>query len=165
MSYTGLPAPIGHDSALQAGIGGGGRFNAWKLDGYVEPDAGSIRLTTSWSAAVAFLHYWTPQLRSGFVATYGQLQYPSGARRSGVYGFVSPGGAYSAAFRDFREFVGLANLVWSPVRNLDIGVEALYQRIETRGRVLDNNRGGALTGRTTGHDDNWLTRFRIDRTF
>ncbi|MFC3639309.1 porin, partial [Camelimonas fluminis] len=63
-------------------------------------------------------------------------------------------------------FVGLTNLVWSPVKDLDIGVEALYQRLDiARGRVYDANKGGALTGKTTTYDDNWLTRLRIDRTF
>ncbi|KAK6020361.1 Porin subfamily protein [Ostertagia ostertagi] len=167
MSYTGLSAPTGHDSALQGGIGGGVRFNAFKLDGYVDPFSGAIRPSTSWSATAAFLHYWSPQLRSGFVASYGQLRYPSGARTNGPLGNIElgAGGAYSVAFRNFGQLVGLTNLVWSPVKDLDIGVEALYQRINVKGRVWDANRGGAAANRTTRYDDNWLTRLRIDRTF
>lgn len=166
-SYTGMDSPIGRDSAIEGGIGGGSRFGVYKLDGYIDPTTGDIKQTTSWSVAAAFLHYWTPQLRSGFVATYGQLKFPSGARVNGPLGNLNTtANMYNVAFRDYGQFVGLTNLVWSPVKDLDIGVEVLYERIDIRkGRVWDNNKYGNLTGKTTTYDDNWLTRLRIDRTF
>ncbi|TCO15342.1 hypothetical protein EV666_102321, partial [Camelimonas lactis] len=75
-------------------------------------------------------------------------------------------GIYSPYLRDYNMFVGLTNLVWSPVKDLDIGVEVLYQRLDiAKGRVYDANKYGTLTGKTTTFDDNWLTRLRIDRTF
>ncbi|MFC3267089.1 porin, partial [Camelimonas abortus] len=123
--------------------------------------------TESWSVAAAFLHYWTPQLRSGVSASYGQVRFPAAARITGPLGNLNTGaGVYNAAFRDYSQFVGSGNLIWSPVKDLDIGVEVLYERIDIRkGRVWDQNRGGAATGKTVTYDDNWLTRLRIDRTF
>lgn len=168
MSYTGMSAPIGHDSAIEGGIGGGSRFAVSKIDGYIDPTTGDIKTTTTWSVAAAFLHYWTPQLRSGFVATYGQLRFPNGARVNGPMGnmYANNSGIYSPYLRDYNMFVGLTNLVWSPVKDLDIGVEVLYQRLDiAKGRVYDANKYGTLTGKTTTFDDNWLTRLRIDRTF
>ncbi|GGC87425.1 porin [Chelatococcus reniformis] len=177
MSYTGVNNPLGYDFSTGAGIGGGTRFNVYTLDGYVDPNSGDIKLTKSWSAAAAFLHYWSPEWRSGFVFTYGQLDYPGSARTAGPLGnlYANSAGSVTAAsaaagstniaFKSFNEIVTMANLVWSPVKDLDIGVEVLYQRIDVKGRVVDNNKYGALTGKTVSFDDNWLTRFRIDRTF
>ncbi|GGC88118.1 porin [Chelatococcus reniformis] len=177
MSYTGVSVPIGTESPIEAGPGGGARFFAYKVDGYVDPNSGDIKLTRSWSMAAAFLHYWAPQWRSGFVFTYGELQYPGSARTAGPLGnlyansagVVTPAslaaGSTNVAFKSFNEMVTVANLVWSPVKDLDIGVEVAYQRVDPRGRVVDNNKYGALTGKTVSFDDNWLTRFRVDRTF
>ena len=167
MSYTGLDNPTGRDSANAAGVDGGSRFTANKVDGYVDPATGNIKLTESWSVTGAFLHYWAPQWRSGFVASYAQLLFPSGARLNGPMGNLNTGtGVYSAALRDYGQFVGSANLVWSPVKDLDIGVEVLYERIDIRkGRVYDLNKYGNLTGKTTTYDDNWVSRVRVERTF
>ncbi|GGC68892.1 hypothetical protein GCM10010994_29320 [Chelatococcus reniformis] len=177
MSYTGVDGPIGRDSAIEGGPGGGARFGAYKLDGYVDPNSGDIKLTRSWSVAAAFLHYWAPQWRSGFVFTYGNLEYPGSARTAGPLGNLyansagvvtaasAAAGSTNIAFKSFNEMVALANLVWSPVKDLDIGLEVLYERVDPKGRVVDNNKYGSLTGKTVSFDDNWLTRFRIDRTF
>jgi hypothetical protein len=58
------------------------------------------------------------------------------------------------------------NLAYSPVRDLDFGVEVVYQRIDVIGaggrfRIADPNR----PGRTFNTDDNILTRLRIQRDF
>ena len=34
-------------------------------------------MTREWGAVAAFLHYWTPQLRSGFQLAYNKVDFPS----------------------------------------------------------------------------------------
>jgi hypothetical protein len=53
-------------------------------------------------------------------------------------------------------------LVWSPVKDLDIGVEVFYARDELQHREWDPNRGA---GHTIKSADVWLSRLRINRDF
>jgi hypothetical protein len=53
-------------------------------------------------------------------------------------------------------------LIWSPVKALDIGVEAFYFRNELQHKQFDVNRG---TGTLISSDDNWRFRLRVLRDF
>jgi hypothetical protein len=66
--------------------------------------------------------------------------------------------------RDFRKFQLGTNLVWSPARELDIGVEVMYDNLALRGGppVLDQNKFGF---RFTRMQDQLLGRLRIQRDF
>ena len=77
-------------------------------------------------------------------------------------------------------------MIWSPVKDLDIGFETIYQRITIdKGRVVDTNKNlpvGAINN-TTGaivplgsanstvifksvkYDDQYLARVRVQRDF
>ncbi len=117
-------------------------------------------------------------------ASYGRAQFDSALRStasplnaiSGVGATFGAGGALSTAAlfsgfgKDYSNIYVGSNLIWSPVRDLDIGVEGVYQRIDTlggasSGRVFDLNKGGALTGRGTSYDDQVLVRMRVQRDF
>ena len=54
------------------------------------------------------------------------------------------------------------NLIWSPVKNLDIGVEVFYFRNQLQHRQFDVNRGA---GFLISEDDAWRFRFRVLRDF
>jgi hypothetical protein len=69
---------------------------------------------------------------------------------------------------DYDVAVVGANLIWSPVRDLDIGVEALYSQVNVKNRVVDANVNVNVNGlptRTTRSDDVFMTRLRIQRDF
>ena len=169
-----------------------GRFQVNTVDGIVD-QFGETRLSRSWSALAAFLHYWTPQLRSGFAIGYSKIEYP-GANTLFAGGVIpgtiaaAPGfvpGTAAATFattgnlRDFSVLNLAANLIWSPVRDLDIGVEVAYDRIKlSGGSAVDLNKCGgvavsaALFPTTAGvcpftasSEDEWRGRFRIHRNF
>jgi hypothetical protein len=163
-NYTGQQSIPGFD--LQAASVTGAKFNVINSDAVVD-QLGRSHLTESWSGTVAYLHYWTPEVRQGVFASYGRSNF-DGVLRTAV-GPVGAQSVFSANFKDYNQFYAGSNLIWSPVRDLDIGVEGVYQRIETIGgttaRVFDNNKGGALTGRTTTNDDNVLVRMRVQRDF
>ena len=65
-------------------------------------------------------------------------------------------------FRSFDTYYAAGNLIWSPVKDLDIGVEVVYQRYE-----IANGRVTAAEGRsaTATVSDNILARFRVQRDF
>ena len=55
-----------------------------------------------------------------------------------------------------------SNLIWSPVKDLDIGVEVFYFRNEMQHRQFDVNRGA---GFLISEDDHWRFRLRALREF
>ena len=161
---------------------------------------GRLHLTKSWSVVGAVQHYWTPQLRQAVFASYSQVDYDSILRTpfgpAGVQPIAFANGAtnfgnlislsLSPTLRDYNSMTVGSNLIWSPVKDLDIGVEGLYQAIIiSKGRVVDTNKNlpvGAINN-TTGAivplgsanstvifksakvDDQLLARIRVQRDF
>ena len=179
LSYTGISSGWGgYDTQT---TGNNATASATTLTDLAYDAQGRAHLTESYSGTVAFLHYWTPEVRQGMFATHGQTRYDSILRTSygafsGALGTATPSTAnsFNPTLRSFGiTYVG-SNLIWSPVRDLDIGIEVVYQRVDYRGRVADGTRGGtaaiagttvAGSGRTTSTDDNILARFRVQRDF
>ena len=69
---------LGGGSASQGGFPGtNGRFGYNTADGILNPLTNEVTLSKEWGAVAAFLHYWTPQLRSGFQLAYSKVDFPS----------------------------------------------------------------------------------------
>lgn len=141
------------DGALEylgwdGGIAGYGRLAAYTVNNFGANAFGNLKSNTGYNLVAALRHYWTPAIRSDFLASYSALQTNDGAIRS-----VDP-----------KELILGANLVWSPVSGLDIGVEVLYSRTEYGVRVPDA-KAFAINGRTIKSDDAWTGRLRIQRDF
>src|SRR3954453_10979785 len=177
---------LGGGSASQGVIGTNGRFAYNTADGVLNPLTNQVSLTKEWGAVAAFLHYWTPQLRSGFQLAYSKVDMPS---LGGFFvgGFTNPVFGPAGAFRtsgnvhDWNMINAAVNLIWSPVRDLDIGVEVSYDRIKLGGgSVSDLNKCGGLgvipvgviapvaagvqpCPFTTSKEDEWRARLRIQR--
>jgi hypothetical protein len=177
---------LGGGTAAQGGFPGtNGRFAFNTADGVLNPLLNEVKLSREWGAVAAFLHYWTPQLRSGFQLAYSKVDFPS------LGGFFV-GGFTNTAFgptgtltttgvvRDWSMINAAVNLIWSPVRDLDIGVEVSYDRIKLSGApVSDLNKCGGLAvipagvlgpaaapcPFTTSKEDEWRARLRIQRDF
>jgi hypothetical protein len=144
-------------------------------DAFVNAEGG-VETTEAWSVSGKFLHYWLPNLRSNLFGGYAEVNFGSGAS-----GLAAPIGGVGpdvrVGFPDVRLFELGANLIWSPVKNLDIGIEGVYRRIEVKGRVADPFAGGtfneagqfvppaSFVNRTTGSDDVFEARFRLQRDF
>jgi hypothetical protein len=111
----------------------------------------------------AFLHYWTPQIRQSIFGAYGQLEYDNdvGAVRSPITGATTCNNLAGFGGCDTEWWFIGSNLIWSPVRDLDIGVEVLYRVVDPEGRVAHANR----PGRFLNDDDAFEARFRIQRDF
>lgn len=175
-SYSGAFGNLGGEATTLSFTN---RYNVSTLDGVVNA-FGRIKRTESASFTAAFLHYWTPQLRQGVYGSYAQVDFANSLRTgfgpAGVAPFTlnaaggftnAVGAATSPLFRDFNVYHVGSNLIYSPVRDLDIGVEVFYQATDIRGRVVDSNKPATINGvpRTTSYDDQFVTRLRIQRDF
>ena len=177
---------LGGGTSSQGGFPGtNGRFSFNTADGVFNPLLNEVSLSKEWGAVAAFLHYWTPQLRSGFQLAYSKVDMPSlgGFFVGGVTNpFFAPTGGFrtSGNVHDWTMINAAVNLIWSPVRDLDIGVEVSYDRIKLGGgSVSDLNKCAGLgvipagvigpaavaCPFTTSKEDEWRARLRIQRDF
>ncbi len=119
-----------------------GTLTAPTIDAFFNPATGNVSLSTAWSVAGGLTHYWTPQIRQSVFGSYASFSYSAAANQAGI--------------PDFNEWRVGTNVFWQPVSGLNIGVEALYARLDPRGRVvlpLGSN------------ESSWEGRLRVQRDF
>ena len=188
--YTGYSSYNG-SYASRASTINGAAFDPYMSDATLNPFTGKIELSTSWTVVGSFLHYWTPQWRSAVFASYGELSFARGAREANaaVFQTISSTGqsgqftgipgqasfAVSPVLRDNYQVVAGASIIWSPVKDLDIGLEGFYTKVGVQnGRVVDMTRStGNVTAasiasgavRTVTADDTFQLRARVQRDF
>ena len=123
---------------------------------------GNVKKTKGYSLTAAFRHYWTPQVRQAVFANYTKLDYDSTVQSPIVAGARGNLTGYTADTSLIQ--VG-SNVIWSPVKDLDLGVEVLYRRLDPAGRVVDFNR--SVNGLTfiRSNQDVFEGRLRIQRDF
>lgn len=114
---------------------------------------GQPSLTTGWAIQGQFRHYWTPGLRSALYAGYLSYSVPTNI----------------VAAQDFNMWQLGVNTIWSPVKNLDIGAEVLYTKVD--GSVplgqyaATNATGGTIGSLVGGSTDIWSGGIRVQRNF
>ncbi|MGH1588268.1 porin [Methylobacterium phyllosphaerae] len=194
--YTGYSAFSGSYSQNAATIQGQ-KFSQFFNDATVNPFTGQMEQSTSFTVVASYLHYWTPEWRSAFFGSYGEMDFRSGARaaQGAIFSLANPGGTnsfganavgtpgttfynLSEALRDTYQFVAGGSIIWSPVKDLDIGVEGYYTQIGVKnGRVIDKDKSptayanvaginnGTFVPRTTTSDGVSSFRFRVQRDF
>lgn len=154
-SYTGSYAT--NPSTIQ-----GAAFAPFLNDAVLNPFTNRLELSNSFTIVGSYLHYWSAQWRSAFFASYGELSFAPGSRaaQGQFYGLTATGPgtpgtrffALSQILRDTYKFAAGLNLIWSPVKDLDIGVEGMYHRYGLQsGRVLDLS---AYPGQTAAYVNN-----------
>lgn len=182
--YTGISRHTGTYLG-NAVVAAGNPFNQYFSDAIVNPLTGKLELARSFTVVASYLHYWSPEWRSAFYGSYGEIGFSKGARAavsqtSLVVGsnstlvppsyIANPAGyTLSPTLRDTAQIVTGASLIWSPVKDLDIGVEGQYIRTAVQsGRVADSNKGTFIAGiptRTTAAEEYYQARFRVQRDF
>jgi hypothetical protein len=105
---------------------------------------------TGWNVAGAFTHYWTSNLRSNFTAGYVEINPPK----------VKDSSA-GIQWGKGQLQVYAAGLVYSPVRDLDIGVEVQYGKLKNQVQNWAST-APALQGLNV---DNFTTKLRVERSF
>ena len=137
----------------------------------------SLELTTAWSITAGAEHYWSPKWRTSLYGGYEQFQYNPTATAI-ICGGLAPGGAGSSANAggftpancspNFSFWQIGSRTVWSPVRELDIGVEVLWNHINTAfaGPVTVSANGTIPAGPFTARDQDVVSGiFRVQRNF
>ena len=119
--------------------------------------------TAALNIAGIFTHYWTPSLRSNFVASYLRIT-PGRVTRNTDW---ANGGLSNANVWSVQ-----SSLIWSPVKNFDIGIELAYARLS---QSLTGFNGGLPTAvpctaaapmcNASISPNNWTGRMRVERTF
>jgi len=151
---------LGYLGYTGSGVGafGLGRIgNLALFDTALNTVTGSMKNSTGYSLVAAFRHFWTPTLRSEISASYSELK----------LGYVTPGTVGLQRSMDPKEFIAAANLIWSPVSGLDIGVEVLYSNLQLRQPVVavDNFGVRSNAARLIKSEDTIAGRLRIQRDF
>jgi hypothetical protein len=144
-----------HHSSNGANGAVGQRLNSLTAGDVVITNNGvslSAELTSSYSIAGALQVFWTPRLRSTFGASYAVADFKSGLAFAG-----------NSRARDYNVATVMGNLIWSPVRGLDIGVEVLYSQANMKGTGVQD--ATTTTPRLTKKDDQVVARVRIGRDF
>jgi hypothetical protein len=190
--YTGYSSYNGSYTRSASTINGPG-FDPFMSDATLNPLTGRIELSNSWTVTAAYLHYWSPEWRSAAFGSYGEMAFARGAREANALAYAgstfagnasstlfvgAPGTrsfALSPTLRDNNQFVAGGSLIWSPVKDLDIGVEGFYTRVALQnGRVVDQYNNGTLTAaqinagaavRTVNSADTFQIRGRVQRDF
>jgi len=131
--------------------------NKRMLGGMVRQDS-NLMVTSSttfdsvkaWNVAAAFTHYWNAQWRSNFSAGYVEVNPPK---------VVDGSAGIQWGKGQLQVYTG--SLVYSPVRNLDIGLETQYAALTNK---VQNWSTGApeLAGLKPS---NWTTKLRVERSF
>jgi hypothetical protein len=111
-----------------------------------------ISSVKSWNVAAVFQHWFAPQHRTSFLASYGAWKAPD-ASKNLVWNAKS-------GFGDGTTWNVGAQYAFVPTSNFEIGVEALYNRVKQD--------VAATTNQTTVYsksDGGWTGRMRVERTF
>jgi hypothetical protein len=109
-----------------------------------------VSATTGYNIAGQFTHYWAPKWRSNFTAGYVQINPPSQTNSAPAWGRASL-------------WEGLGSIIWSPVKDFDIGFEVQY--LNLKNSVQNAPSGWVNAGSLGQNSDNWTSKIRLERTF
>jgi hypothetical protein len=141
IDYVGSGLAAGSNTVSAGGITTAA--NAWDS---VVTGAGTADLTEGWSITAGYEHNWVPGWKTSLYGAYGQLDYSAAASA------VLTGAGTSADWSYWQ--IG-SRTTWTPVTNLDLSVEVMYQK-------LDND---LTTTAAVGDNSWWSGMFRVQRNF
>jgi len=128
VDYTGLSAnPYSNASSLGYRSGGIGPVIDL-FDSYI--DANGQHLATAYSINAELRHFWTPTIRSSIAYGYNKFKAPAASQVSAAAGAACVVGD-AGCFPSGTINQVTANLIWSPVPKLDLGVEAVWFNMKT----------------------------------
>ncbi|MCG7392819.1 porin [Microvirga sp. ACRRW] len=176
-SATYTDGAIGYLNAGQASPISNGSISAGSLamaitDAFVDPFTGDFKNNKAYSIAGGLNHNWTSTIQTNVFGSWMRFDAP------GIAQYTIPATPLTIAegtagtttgLVDFDEYRIGANVIWTPVKDFLIGVEALYIRVDPRERVAVpvTTASGDATGlfRATGSESTWEGRLRVQRDF
>ena len=141
------------DGIIQTRQGAGlGTFTPLYADGALNVAGTGIVKSKAWGIHGGFRHFWTPALRSAIWGKYVNIDSPGNV--------LSLAAGDGGRLSDIRFWQVGVNTIWSPVRNLDLGLEVVYSNLRSR-----DNGSGLTPVALRGDRDSWTGTFRIQRNF
>ena len=123
--------------------------------GYIGADGRArVSLSESYGIFAGYQHYWTSTVRQSLFGSYGVVNYG----RASVPNLGAVNGV-----TEYTQWQVGSQVVWSPVKDLDIGVEVQYNRNENNDRAA--NYGGFLPVGIKKDSDQIQALFRVQRDF
>lgn len=127
--------------------GTAGSISPLRADALLAPGTTSMTLSKSYSLSAGVLHYWTPTVRQSLFGSYGGL-------------------SQQGPYFDFRAVTVGSNVIWSPVRALNIGGEVYYSRlIGLPASAYPYDAATNTIVKAGSSPDNWGGRLRVQRDF
>jgi hypothetical protein len=126
----------------------------------VVTNTGQTSLVSVWGVTAAALHYWSPTVRQALFASYIGSEIPAAA-------YTAAGGGVSTAntLTNAQYWTVGTNVIWSPIRGLDIGAEINYQQINSDGRINGNQAKYTSVGALYNEGSAVVGRIRVQRDF
>jgi Porin subfamily len=124
----------------------------------------SLNLTEAWSFTAGLQHNWMPGWKTSLYGGYAAFNYGATSDAilrfgPGATGGAAAPGAPLAGSADWSMWEIGSRTVWSPVKNLDISVEVMYNSVSTA-------YAGASTNTAVYEDKDWWSGiFRVQRNF
>ena len=177
MMATYTDGAIGYLNAGQAGAISNGFVRAGPLampftDAFVDPFTGDFKTNKAYAIAGGLNHNWTPAIQTNVFGSWMHFDAPGVAQYTvpTTPATLAAGSAgTTTGLVDFNEYRIGANVIWTPVKDFLIGVEALYIRVDPSERVAVplTTASGDPTGtfRSAGSEDTWEGRIRVQRDF
>lgn len=177
ISATYTDGAIGYLNTGQAGSISNAFISAGSLampftDAFVDPFTGEFKTNKAYSIAGGLNHNWTPAIQTNVFGSWMRFDAPSIAQYAvpTTTATLAAGTAgTTTGLVDFDEYRVGANVIWTPVKDFLIGVEALYIMVDPRQRVAIplTTAVGDPTGtfRSTGSESTWEGRLRVQRDF
>jgi hypothetical protein len=183
-AYTGFAA--NGQTAFFNRFNGDNLSAGWALDGVFASNpafqTSGIQLSQSWTVSAALEHYWTPQFRTSLYGNFAvwipgsagndiMCRNPDTAVRTVAGAAPTGAAALPGCNFGFNMWTVGTRTIWNPVRNLDVGVEVMYSKIDQN---MDPNRirfawqggGNRPAGLYVPADEGaWSGMFRVQRNF
>lgn len=119
-----------------------------------------IDTVKSWNVAAMLQHFWAPQYRSIFFASYGSLSAPAVSKAVAWNG--------TTGFGDAKVWNVGTQFAWLPTSGFEIGVEVIYSRVSQDVAYVGPVVAPALVGallKSKESDGNFTGRLRVERNF
>ncbi len=140
------------------------------LDAVTNVTGTGYDLTTGWSVTAGYEHWWVPNWKTSLYGAYGQLMYNQNASTVlALQAGIAAGPAATASANWSYWQVG-SKTVWTPVPNLDLSVEIMYNEMDgafggLTGAVPVVGGAAAAVPTTFGSQSFWAGQIRAQRNF
>ena len=140
-----------NDGGNHRWLGGVLRQDANLVATSVGPGGVTFGTTDSWNVAAMYTHYWAPTWRTNLAVAYQQIIEPTANVTAGLQ------------LGNANIFATAANLIWSPTKSFDIGVEVAYMRLD---QSLQNPGAAFVAAGSPGlTTDGFIGKLRLERLF